>query len=388
MGGALSAAAFNALSHSAHAQAEATQHQPGIVTPQQPYIYFLTLDLPSDQKADLIALMKQWSEAATALMAGQARPDFPSPHEVASLKGAHLTLTFGFGPSIFLHDGKDRYGLLSRRPAALADLPHFNGDQLIAARSGGDLCIQSCADDPEAAFYAVRVLIHLAYGRVEPRWSQHGFLPHYSKTHTPRNLMGFKDGTINPNNHSPQEMRDIVWADPTACPWMAGGSYLVARQIRIALEHWDNMNVPFQEQTMGRQKYSGAPIGGTREHQPLTLKETDKDGNLLTAETAHARLAAPEENGGAQMLRRAYSYNNGLSYIAERWPPWRQGNEFDVGLLFLAYQKDPRTAFTKLFEKMAKFDMMNQFTTHIGSALFACPGIAPGRYVGATLLEE
>ena len=105
-----------------------------------------------------------------------------------------------------------------------------------------------------------------------------------------------------------------------------------------------------------------------------TSTPTDKDGNPVIAENAHVRLAAAASNDGAQILRRPYSYNDGVNFTAERWPPWRQGMEYDAGLFFICYQRDPRTGFIKIFEKMAKFDMLNQFVTHTGGGLFACPG--------------
>jgi deferrochelatase/peroxidase EfeB len=118
----------------------------------------------------------------------------------------------------------------------------------------------------------------------------------------------------------------------------------------------------------------------------MNLAATDADGNSIIPENSHARLAAPEVNDGAQILRRAYSYDNGLAHIAERWPPWRQGMFMDAGLMFLAWQRDPRSGFVRIFENMAKFDMMNQFVTHVGSGLFACPpGARPGGFVGETL---
>jgi deferrochelatase/peroxidase EfeB len=167
---------------------------------------------------------------------------------------------------------------------------------------------------------------------------------------------------------------------------MRDGSYLVVRRIRMALEHWDRTNVGFQEQTMGRHKYSGAPLGRQRETDPLGLDRTDKDGNPVIAENAHVRLANAATNDGAEILRRGYSYNNGVNFTAERWPPWRQGMEYDAGLFFLAYQRDPRTGFVKLFEKMAKFDMLNQFVTHVGGGLFACPpGARGGEFIGQRL---
>jgi deferrochelatase/peroxidase EfeB len=169
---------------------------------------------------------------------------------------------------------------------------------------------------------------------------------------------------------------------------MRGGSYVVARPTRIALEHWDRMKLGFQEQTVGRLKASGAPIGGADEFSPADLEANDADGNPVIAENAHIRLASPLTNGGAQILRRSYSYDNGASMVAERWPPWRHGVQIDAGLLFVCYQRDPRTGFIKIFDRMAKFDMMNQFVTHIGGGMFACPGgIAPGRYLAQDLFE-
>jgi deferrochelatase/peroxidase EfeB len=171
--------------------------------------------------------------------------------------------------------------------------------------------------------------------------------------------------------------------------WMRGGSYLVARRIRIALEHWDRMNVSFQEQTVGRCKYSGAPLGGKSEFDKADYDATDKDGNPVIPENAHVRLAAAANHDGAQILRRGYSYNDGANPTAERWPPWRQEMEYDAGLFFLCYQRDPRTGFIKIFDKMSKFDMMNQFVTHVGGGLFACPGgVSEGEYIGQRLFEK
>ena len=147
------------------------------------------------------------------------------------------------------------------------------------------------------------------------------------------------------------------------------------------------MKLAFQEQVVGRHKLSGAPLGGQHEKDDLNLDANDADGNPLIPENAHARLGAPASNDGAQILRRGYSYDNGLSFVAERWPPWRQGMEFDAGLMFFCYQRDPRTGFVKVFDKMSKFDMMNQFVTHIGGGLFACPGgAARGEFIGQRLL--
>jgi deferrochelatase/peroxidase EfeB len=356
-------------------------HQAGITTPMQDSLYFASFDLAAAKREDVVALLRIWTDAAARLTAGL--PAAGDSGEAAGLEPSRLTLTFGFGPDMFVLDGVDRYGIASKRPAALVDLPRFPGDELVAGQSGGAICIQACANDAQVAFHAVRQLGRLAYGAAALKWVQSGFSTAGKTKGTPRNLMGFKDGTMNP---SAAEAPAVVWAD--GGDWMKGGSYMVARRIRIALEHWDRMKVAFQEQTFGRRKVSGAPLGGVAEFDAPNFEAADADGNYVIPETAHVRLAAPVNNGGAQILRRSYSYNEGANFVAERWPPWKQGIEYDSGLFFQAFQQDPRTGFVKLFEKMSRIDALNQFTTHVGSAVFACPpGVREGGYIGQGLFE-
>ena len=317
----------------------------------------------------------------------------PDGGSALGLSPKRLTITFGFGAGLFSKDGSDRYGLAAKRPAALVDLPKFNGDQLEPARTGGDISVQACADDPVAAFHAVRELARLSYGATQFRWAQAGFLPQAPPEETPRNLMGFKDGTNNPpsdrtdvSTDRPRNFDDVVWVGDEGPDWMRGGSYLVARRIRISLEHWDRSEVDFQEQVIGRHKYSGAPIGKSNERDSLDLDRVDTDGNSVMADNAHVRLGAAATNGGAQIFRRPYSYNDGVRLTAERWPPWRQGMMYDAGLFFICYQRDPREGFIKIYQNMAKLDALNQFTTHTGGGLFACPGgIHEGEFIGQRL---
>jgi deferrochelatase/peroxidase EfeB len=370
------------------------RHQGGIATPQQRHTYFMAFDVVSPKREDVIALLQRWTEAAAKMTQGAARSEANAdatqiPEDsgaTVGLPASRLTLTFGFGPGLFEKDGADRFGVKAMRPEALADLPRFNGDQLVAERSGGDLSVQACTDDPQVAEHALRRMVTLAYGVAKIRWAQTGFTGNFKPGETPRNQMGFKDGTMNIPVQDNGQMTRLVWAGSEGPAWMQDGSYMVVRSVRIALEHWDRMKLAFQEQTVGRHKASGAPIGKQRENDPLDLDAMDKDGNPVISENAHVRLAAPESNDGAQILRRGYAYDNGVAYIAERWPPWRQSTTFDAGLLFVCYQRDPRTGFSRIFENMAKFDMLNQFTTHVGSGLFACPpGAKPGEFVGQRL---
>lgn len=378
-------------------------HQAGILTPVQSHTYVAAFDVVATKGREVAELMRRWSDSAALMTRGQSAEamiykaqgtdydtDAPTAdsEDVAGLPASRLTLTFGFGPGLFVKDGADRYGLAKRRPEALMDLPIFPGDQLTPTRTGGDLSVQACAEDPQVAFHAVRQLARLAYGAAEIRWVQSGFVSGAKADATPRNLMGFKDGTNNPQTSDAKAMDEVVWVGTEGPDWMRGGSYVVFRRSRIALEHWDRMTVAFQEQTIGRHKASGAPLGMSKEFDQVDLSAVDADGDPLIPENSHVRLAAAEANGGARILRRAYSYNDGANLTAERWPPWKQGMEWDAGLLFECYQRDPRTGFIKIFERMAKFDMMNQFVTVTGSALFACPGgVAEGEYIGQRLFE-
>lgn len=384
-GAAMAGTAFAARSAASASRLPAVEpfhglHQAGIATPQQGHTYFAAFDLLSTKRDDLIRLLRTWTEATARMTAGQAAAAADSS-EALGLPPARLTVTFGFGSGLFMKDGHDRYGLAARRPTALIDLPAFNGDQLAPERTGGDLSIQACADDPQVTFHAVRQLARLAEGTAQVHWAQIGFLSRPADGGTPRNLLGFKDGT-----QAPTQIDKVVWVDAEGPEWMRGGSYVVVRRIRMALEHWDRTDIDFQEQTIGRHKPSGAPLGLKDEFAPLGLDRMDKDENPIIPDGAHVRLANTASNGGAEILRRGYSYNDGVTFTAERWPPWRQGMEYDAGLFFLCYQRDPRAGFVRIFKNIAKLDMLNQFVTHTGSGLFACcGGVRDGEFIGQRL---
>ena len=374
-------------------------HQGGITTaPVQRHSYTAAFDLVAPGRDELLAMLRGWTAAAARMAGGE--PAQPLGNDAAiraadsgeslGLAPSRLTLTFGFGAGLFAKDGGDRYGLAARRPPALVDLPAFDGDELIETLTGGDISVQACADDPQVAFHAVRQLAALARGAAELRWAQSGFVSvGTDPQQRPRNLMGFKDGTANPPVHDGAAMDQYVWVGDEGPDWMRGGSYVVMRRIRVALEHWDRMPLGFQEQAFGREKYSGAALGSKDELDPPDLKAVGEDGDPLIPESAHIRLAAAASNDGAKILRRPYSYNDGINEVTERWEPWRRRKEYDAGLFFVCYQRDPRTGFIKIFDRLSKFDMLNQFFTHTGGGLFACPGgMAPGEFIGQRLFAS
>ena len=360
--------------------------QAGIATPPQQRLAFAAYDLVTTDRAALQQLLKTWTDAAAAMCAGQMVPgDSTTPAappadtgEAAGLSPANLTVTIGFGPSLF--DG--RFGLAGKRPAALADLPRFPKDQLDPRDSNGDLCIQACADDPVVAFHAIRNLARLGRGTVTMRWSQLGFGKAASTSaaeETPRNLFGFKDGTRNIETSDAAGMDQHVWVGGESDqPWMRGGSYLVSRRIRMKIEAWDRDYLSDQEAVFGRAKVSGAPLTGTGEHDAPDFAATGPDGQPAIPMDSHMRLAAHENNGGVRILRRGYSYTDGM---------FSDSGELNAGLFFIAYQKDPRTQFVPLQRKLAQNDALNEYIEHVGSGLFACPhGVStPGDFWGSAL---
>jgi deferrochelatase/peroxidase EfeB len=362
-------------------------HQAGVTTAQQGHVYLAAFDLTTTKRADVAAMLKDWTQSAAGLAAGLP-PEGGEGAEFSGIGPARLTVTFGFGPGLFVKDGKDRYGLMAHRPEAFPDLPNFPGEQLAPARTGGDLLVQFCADNPQVAFYAARRLTSRAYNVASLRWTQSGFLSNYGEGRTARNLMGFKDGTGNPHVGDPKAMSDIVWVGDEGPVWMRGGSYVVVRRGRMALEHWERTPISFQEATFGRRKMSGAPIGKGDEFDTVDLDAKDKDGNPLVPENSHVGITRRMGDAGMKLLRRSYSYDDGANMVAERWPPWKQGMEFDAGLVFVGFQRDLRTGFIPIFENLSRNDMMNQFVTNTGGGHWACPGGArEGGYIGQALLE-
>ncbi len=370
-------------------------HQAGIVTPAQDRLHFASWDLSTTSREDVILLLRRWTAAAArmtqGLPAGELGPDsgpYDAPPddtgEAMDLAPSRLTLTFGFGGSLFTTaDGTDRFGLAHRRPAALADLPHFPGDALEPTRCGGDLAVQACADDPQVAVHAIRNLSRLAFGTASVRWSQLGYgrtsSTSTSQT-TPRNLFGFKDGTANLKAEQHDLVEDHVWAgagdgagEGGDASWMAGGSYLVARRIRMTIETWDRSSLREQEAIVGRTKGSGAPLSGGTELTEPDLAATGRGGIPLIAADSHVRLAHPTSNGGARMLRRGYNYTDGSDGLGH----------LDAGLFFLAYVRDPRTQYVPLQTVLARDDAMSEYLRHTGSGLWAAPpGVPPGARLG------
>lgn len=371
-------------------------HQAGITTTVPDRLHIGAFDVTATSRNELIALFKGWTAAIASMTAGQevggagAATDgsYEAPPEdtgeALDLSASHLTVTVGFGRSLFVDAaGKDRFGLKDNLPEALIEMPHFPQDALEPGRSDGDIVVQACADDPQVAVHAIRNLARIAFGTARVRWSQLGFGRTSSTSTaqtTPRNLFGFKDGTANPKAENAAVMDEHVWVSGASgkTAWMNNGTYMVTRRIRMTIETWDRSSLAEQEQIIGRTKKSGAPLSGGEEFTEPNFELAGKTGPLIE-KNSHVALAHPSRNNGVQMLRRGFNYTDGSDHLGR----------LDAGLFFIAFVVDPRTHYVPMQNAMAKNDLLAEYLRHTGSGLFAIPaGAAEGEYLGQKLFEQ
>ncbi len=376
------------------------RQQAGIVTAAQDRLHFVAFDVITRSRDELVDLLRRWTAAAERMTRGEQteadgavglgayRPPSDTG-EALGLSPANLTLTIGFGPGLFGPSAAapgqpDRFGLAGRRPAALQDLPGFAAEKIEPSRSYGDICIQACADDPQVAVHAVRNLARMGFGVVSVRWSQLGFGRTSSTTRgqeTPRNLFGFKDGTANLRAEDSELLDRWVWVrpedNPPAAQWMTGGTYLVARRIRMDIEPWDRSNLSEQELTIGRTKGVGAPLGQDAEFDTPDFQVTSGGAPLIPLD-AHVRLAHPDNNGGVRLLRRGYNFTDGSDGFGH----------LDAGLFFIAFNRDTGKQFVPVQQILSRKDALTEYLIPTSSAHFAVPpGVAEGEFWGQRLFE-
>ena len=342
--------------------------QAGISTPPQRYTVYMTFDLTSTERTDLQILLARWSGAIAQMMKGQtvgqvepARPDAigDDTGEALDLGPASLTVTVGLGPKVFT----DTYGLSAQRPPLLRELVRLPSDAMKPELTGGDLSLQACADDPQVAYHAIRDLARMAKisGAAATRWAVMGFgrASAGQGQSTPRNLFGFKDGTRNIKD--PADFDKFVWVNGGPS-WQQHGSYQVVRKIQMHIENWDTDRISDQNRIFGRHKNSGAPLTGQTEFDTPDFNQTDASGAPVIDPQSHVALASFENNNGLRILRRGYNYTDGIN----------QYGFLDAGLLFISYQNDP-AHFEALQAKLGASDALNEYVTHIGSAIFFVP---------------
>jgi dye decolorizing peroxidase len=344
--------------------------QPGVDTPPQSHAVFVALDLlPGVVRPALVRLMRIWTDDVERLMAG--RPGLADTEPELAAAPARLTVTVGYGPGVFTAAAVE-----DRRPPWLAPLPAYRVDRLEERWSHGDLVLQICADDEVTVSHTLRLLVKEARAFTTVRWVQRGFRRSQGATtpgSTMRNLMGQVDGT---RNLDPALDPDLVWHPDDSRGWLAGGTSLVLRRIAMSLDTWDELDRGAREATMGRRLDDGAPLTGTREHDEPDLEARGPGGLEVIAPFAHIRRSRSDDPE-QRFLRRAYNYDDAPG----------PGELSASGLLFATYQADVLRQFAPIQERLDTLDLLNEWTTPIGSAVFAVPpGAREGEHLGQGLL--
>ncbi len=349
-------------------------HQSGILMPgapdKQPYSCFAAFDTTTGDKAGLADLMRTLTARARFLTGGGTPPDLgvgepPSDSDVLGpdVPSDGLTFTVAVGPDLF----DDRYGLAKRKPAKLTPLKTFPNDSPDPKWIGGDLLIQLCANHPDTIHHAIRDLAKHTRGAMQTRWRMDGFGSPPRPSGTPRNLLGFKDGTANPTGST---LTRLVWIDDPAEPaWAHGGSYQVVRLIRMLVEFWDRVSINEQENMFGRRRDSGAPLDGDNEFDKPDY-HADPKGQVIPLDS-HIRLANPRTSATAdqRMLRRSYNYDLGVD----------ENGNLQAGHIFCCFQQDVRRQFETVQKRLINEPLVDYVQPFGGGYFLALPGVRDGR---------
>ena len=338
--------------------------QSGIASPLQSVGAIAAFTLRDDcDAARLQSLLRLWSADAALLQAGKPAMADAAP-ELATTP-ASLTITFGLAHATFV-----RGGVADKWPFAATAIPAFPIDALEPQWTGGDLFVQVCANDALTVSHALRELVKDARPFADIAWTQHGTMPQVGvNPHaTPRNLMGFKDGTGNPLPGT-STFEATVWNDGAKQSWFANGSAVAIRRIRMNLDLWEKLQPQQMEAAFGRYVTTGAPLGGTHEFERADLVRRDANGEPVIPVDAHIRRATLETD----IYRRVFNYDDGPN---------------DAGLLFIAYCADIQQ-YLDIQQSLAEQDAINTWTTPVGSAMFVIPPGAPtpDSWVGETLFS-
>jgi len=363
-------------------------HQAGVLTPQQAAMMLVAFDVLADDNAALERLFRLLTRRIAFLTAGGPAPDTPNPRMPPVDSGIlgkfiapdNLTITLSLGHSLF----DDRFGLAAHKPKNLQKMTRFANDSLDAALCHGDLLLQICANTQDTVIHALRDIIKHTPDLLSVRWKREGFISdHAARSHgkeTPINLLGFKDGTANPDSQNSKLMDEVVWVTPdqNEPAWTIGGSYQAVRIIQFHVEFWDRTPLKEQQTIFGRDKITGAPLGMHHEHDVPDYTK-DPDGEMIALDS-HIRLANPRtpETQSSLMMRRGYSYSLGVT----------NAGQLDMGLLFVCYQHDLQKGFLTVQHRL-NGEALEEYIKPVGGGyFFVLPGVRDStHYLGQTLLQ-
>jgi deferrochelatase/peroxidase EfeB len=359
-------------------------HQSGVVTPQPEHGLVAAFDVTAPDRASLVELFKALTDTTRELMAGRVTdvedPLVPPADNLIlgpQIEPDGLTVTLAVGASLF----DARFGLSPRRPVHLAPMPSFPNDELQPDWVHGDVAVQICAGHHDTCAHALRRLMRSANRSFALRWMMPGFIRPNASTDgrtSPRNLLGFKDGTSNLDHHDAAAMRAFVWVQPGdgEPDWASNGTYMAVRVIRNQVEFWDRTALQTQELVIGRSKESGAPLDGSDERDVPRFGD-DPDGNITPIDS-HIRLANPRtaESSRNLILRRGFNYSRGFTSTG-----------LDQGLLFVCFQRDLSQGFLAVQQRL-NGEALEKYVTPVGGGFyFVLPGVTRANgWFGESLL--
>ena len=349
-------------------------HQSGVTTPQPAAALIASFDVLAEDRPGLERLFRTLTERIAFLMKGGEAatldPRYPPPD--SGLLGPrvfpdNLTVTVALGASLF----DERYGLQRLKPTRLVAMEQFPNDALDARLTHGDVALQFCSNTAETNIHALRDILRRTPDLLALRWKIDGFLPPHTikklGKETVRNLLGFKDGTANLDASDETLINEIVWVQPNSDEpaWASGGTYQAIRIIRMFVEHWDRTALVEQQQIIGREKASGAPLTYANEHEAPDYA-ADPKGERVPL-TAHIRLANPRTPAtqANRILRRGYNYSRGLT----------DAGQLDMGLLFVCFQADLAAGFLAVQARL-NGERLEEYIKPVGGGyFFVLPGV-------------
>lgn len=344
------------------------KHQAGIESRPQAHTNFIAYDVHATiTKDDMLRWMVLLTDDITRLCAGEPALADPEPELIPG--PSNLTITVGFGPALF-----KKLNLEDQMPSGFGPIGPFKIDALRPELSDGDVLIHASSDDLQVLSHVTRTLLRdsATFGSV--RWIQSGFTNAVGTTpdgKTQRNLMGQVDGTDNPELGS-TDFAHQVWIS-NGPAWAVGGTQLVLRRIEMLLNTWDSMGREQKESVIGRHLDTGAPLGKKNERDPIDFDARNENGIQVIPSFAHIRRAH-NTNLDERFFRRPFNYQ-----IV------KDDGQLESGLLWTAYAQDLAKQYVPVQARLAEFDLLNKWTTPIGSATFA---IARGFLPGEILAEE
>ena len=349
------------------------EHQSGVTALPVPALASVSaFQVMATDRDELAEMLSELSATIADLMAGRMPevrdPAYP-PAETGILGPEpppdDLAIVVSVGASLF----DERFGLADRAPKELEKMPFLANDRLDVERSHGDVLISIEAGHDDTIQHALRQVMRATRSSLILVWTSEGYARGSAGAggQTPRNLLGFKDGTANLAANDDALMDRHVWvgAEDDEPEWAVGGSYQVVRVIRMLVEFWDRTRLAEQEALIGRSKDTGAPLGEDSEFDEVSYDD-DPDGEVIPLD-AHIRLANPrtEETADQLMLRRGFSYTRGVDKVGQ----------LDQGLAFVSYQRSLST-FLAVQERLNGEPLEEYIRPEGGGFFFALPGVS------------